>query len=48
MAISLNRSVKYGLAGLAIVVLGKLAWAHRNDDWVLGLLRPEGPAKIDI
>jgi len=48
MIFSSNRVVRVVLAGLLIVVMGKLVWAHRNDDWVLNLLRPQGPAKVDI
>lgn len=48
MAFILNKTIRYGLTGLVIVVLAKITWSHRHDDWVLHLLRPQGPAKIDI
>ena len=45
---TLNRSIRYVLAVVAVVVLGKLIWVHRNDDWVRNLSRPGGPATVDI
>lgn len=48
MFYSLNRTVKFVLVGLVVVVLGKLIWSHRGDDWVQNLLRPQGLAKLDI
>ncbi len=44
----MNPTVKYVLVGLVVVVAAKLAWTHRGDDWVQALLRPQGPAKVEI
>lgn len=48
MFFALNRTVKFVLAGLVVLVLGKFAWNHRGDDWVANLLRPHGRATQEI
>lgn len=44
----LNHIVRYVLVALVLVVLASTGWRHRNDTWVRGLLRPQGPAKTTI
>ena len=48
MFASWSRTVRVVLVGLALLVFGKIIWSHRGDDWVLNLLRPQGPAKTEI
>lgn len=40
--------VKFVLAGLVVLVLGKFAWSHRGDDWVVKLLQHQGLTKSEI
>jgi hypothetical protein len=44
----LIRSARYVIVGLLVAVIGKVAWSHRDDDWIRKFLRTDGPAKIDI
>ncbi len=48
MFFALNRTAKFMLAGLVVLVLGKFAWSHRGDDWAVNLLRPQGRANQEI
>ena len=41
-------SLRYGFVVVLVVVVASTAWRHRDDDWVHGLLRPEGPGKVQI
>lgn len=44
----LSRNVKWVLVFLLALVVGKLVWSHRQDDWGQQWLRPQGPAKSGI
>ncbi|BCO28108.1 hypothetical protein MIZ03_3004 [Rhodoferax lithotrophicus] len=43
-----DRTVKWGLVFLLLLIIIKLGWSHRHDDWVQQWLVPQGPAKVDI
>ncbi len=44
----LVRSACYVVVGLAVVVITKVAWSHRYDEWIQKFLSSDGSAKIDI
>ena len=48
MFYSLNQIMKLVLAGLVVLALGKFAWSHRGDDWVVKLLHPQGLTQSEI
>lgn len=45
MMMSLNRTARYAGIGIVVLILGKVGWSHRGDDWVQNLLRPSDVAK---
>jgi hypothetical protein len=44
----LGKTARVFLGCLFIIILGRIGWNHRNDAWVQGLVRPDGPAKLNI
>jgi hypothetical protein len=48
MGFNVIRNARYVVVGLVVVVIGRMAWSHRNEDWIRNFLRPDGTAKIDI
>src|SRR3990167_5867754 len=48
MGSNVIRNARYLAVGLVVVVIGRMAWDHRNDGWIQKLLLPDGPAKVDI
>lgn len=48
MGSNVIRNARYLAVGLVVVVIGRMAWDHRNDGWIQKFLRPDGPAKVDI
>jgi hypothetical protein len=43
-----NRTGKFALIILLALIVGKLGWSHRHDDWIQQWLQPQGPVKSDI
>ncbi|TXT35928.1 MAG: hypothetical protein FD135_4609 [Comamonadaceae bacterium] len=43
-----DRTVKWGLVFLLLLIILKLGWLHRHDDWVQQWLTPQGAAKVNI
>jgi hypothetical protein len=48
MNFNLFTTLRYALAFCVVVILGRVAWSHRNDLWVQQLLETTAPAKADI
>ena len=43
-----NRTGKFALIILLALIVGKLGWSHRHDDWVQQWFQPQGPVKSVI